>query len=98
MNTFTLILGFCLTIFKLGYSQGDCNYAMWLIYPFVDGECNFIEQASFGSYKATCASNGNSATLTQYSSYDCSGTAINETDADVFYCDASGDDCDPIVM
>ena len=37
----------------------DCNYAVWVIYPFVDGECSYIEDSNdgFGSIMAECASN-----------------------------------------
>ena len=77
----------------------DCDYALWLdIYPFVADRCNYLEADSFGSYMVECASNGNSATITQYDDYACDGNVINTTSLTNFYCDASGDDCDPIVM
>ena len=38
-----------------------------------------------------CASDGDSATLYQYSSTDCTGDTVNETDVEYFYCGSSSD-------
>ena len=72
-----------------------------LVYPIVADECNVTPSSSLGSFMVTCSSDGDSASIIEYSSDDCSGDIINTTiPRKNFYCNATnnGDDCVPIVM
>ena len=78
-------------------SDSDCNFVVWNgLWPLLDGECSWITDGSnVNGYYAECSSDGNSATITEYATSDCSGDAINVTSADdgAFYCGATGNDC-----
>ena len=77
----------------------DCNMAVWEVFPLVNGECTWFEEFSDEeSFMVDCASDGLSATISQYDNSDCSGNPVNVSNATYFYCGASGDDCIVVTM
>ena len=71
----------------------DCNVGLYDLWPLVAGECSYDTSIS-ESFMIECADDGDSATLYQYSSLDCTGDVLNETNVTYFYCGSSSlNDC-----